>query len=682
MPEQESIPQVSAAEIARIAGVGRAAVSNWRRRHADFPRPVGGSETSPAFSLTEVDAWLRAHGRLRELPLRDEIRRHLDLLRDAAGSPLVLALAQVLVVQRAPGRWRELAGRPAVELATALPTLAREAAVAALGPQGARGLGLPSLYGSTELSLARLAARLAEEVGPDAAAEELLALPPESAFRQGAVLPAELADLLAELADAAADAGTGSSGAGPSGAGSSGAGRSGGTEAAAPAAPAVADPACGTGALLLAAGRAGAVRLSGAEADPAAAALARLRLAVHEPARADGGQVIDVRQADSLRDGGAGDGRAPLVDAVLSRPPYNDRNWGAEDSAYDPRWEYGLPPRAESELAWAQDALARVRPGGRAVLLLPGAVAARRSGRRIRAELLRRGAVLAVVALPPGLAAPSSVPLHIWVLRRPEPQAAAPERVLLVDAGAPEGAYAAVREAWAAWLRSGSQPVARPGVYRSVPLVDLLDEEVDLTPGRHLPPSVDQALDAVEGLHRKVAEELAGLAPLERLLPAPAPVGGGAGDRARSTVAVAELLRGGGLELLPADAGCRPGDLLVRGEEVRVLGEGEAAPAEATARGCQVLRPAAELLDPWFLAGFLRAAAAAAGSAGTTATLSRRDVRRLRVPRLPLDQQRGYGREFRRIAEFEERLRAAAEGGARLARLLTEGVAEGRLRLP
>src|SRR5690606_34966605 len=43
--------------------VGRAAVSNWRRRHDDFPRPVGGSPTSPTFDLAEVRAWLEANGR-------------------------------------------------------------------------------------------------------------------------------------------------------------------------------------------------------------------------------------------------------------------------------------------------------------------------------------------------------------------------------------------------------------------------------------------------------------------------------------------------------------------------------------------------------------------------------------------------------------------------------------------
>ena len=41
------LAEVSAADIARLAGVSRGTVSNWRRRHADFPAPRGGTEANP-----------------------------------------------------------------------------------------------------------------------------------------------------------------------------------------------------------------------------------------------------------------------------------------------------------------------------------------------------------------------------------------------------------------------------------------------------------------------------------------------------------------------------------------------------------------------------------------------------------------------------------------------------------
>ncbi len=59
--------EMTAAAIARLAGVGRAAVSNWRRRYPEFPQPVGGSATSPTFDRAEIEAWLKATGKAHQL---------------------------------------------------------------------------------------------------------------------------------------------------------------------------------------------------------------------------------------------------------------------------------------------------------------------------------------------------------------------------------------------------------------------------------------------------------------------------------------------------------------------------------------------------------------------------------------------------------------------------------------
>ncbi len=69
--------RVLLAEVARMARVGRAAVVSWRRRHADFLAPTGGTEVHPQFDRAAVVAWLlaqvprrRRHGRLHSLGLR------------------------------------------------------------------------------------------------------------------------------------------------------------------------------------------------------------------------------------------------------------------------------------------------------------------------------------------------------------------------------------------------------------------------------------------------------------------------------------------------------------------------------------------------------------------------------------------------------------------------------------
>ena len=636
MSEPEPQALVSAVEIARLAGVGRAAVSNWRRRHADFPQPCGGTETSPAFALNEVEEWLLAQGKLAELPLGERVRQRLDRLRNPAVSPsapLVPALALLLLLHRDPARWEALAGRRDLELATDLPAALVDLAARTLGSQGARLLRLPALYGSTQIELARLLVELAVQQGPQAAAAELVAGQVEPASRQS-----EVASLMARLARTD-DPTT------------------------------LYDPACGSGSLLLATP---AAVHHGQEGDPDLAAVALLRLALAAPA--DAALALHLAGGDALRADAHPDLQA---DAVLSRPPYNERNWGADELAYDPRWDYGLPARAESELAWVQHCLARVRPGGLVVLLLPGAVAARRSGRRVRGDLLRRGALRAVVALPAGAAAPYGVPLHLWLLRRPVPGRPVPPQVLLVDAAVIAGGTGrTVLDAWQGFESAG-EPAdlpELPGVYRVVPVVDLLDDETDLTPARHLPQRPIDAHDDLAALQKQLAGQLKGLAALDRVLPRHRPGDGEAAHRSLSTVA--ELLRGGGLELLPEGEPAEAGDVVLRGPSVARVHEG--APARP-ARGAQVLRPDPRVLDPWFLAGFLTAAARTDPSSESTVALSRRDVKRVRLPRLSLAEQQRFALPFRQLAEFEQGLGAAAAVGQRLVQGIVAGFAEGSL---
>lgn len=104
MPQPSA--QVTAAEISRIAGVTRATVSNWRRRHDDFPAPSGGTESSPLYDLVDVQAWLGARGHATTADPAEELRTTLRLRQpggDLTGNllPLVLAAAQCTPEERA-----------------------------------------------------------------------------------------------------------------------------------------------------------------------------------------------------------------------------------------------------------------------------------------------------------------------------------------------------------------------------------------------------------------------------------------------------------------------------------------------------------------------------------------------------------------------------------------------------
>ncbi|WP_138909758.1 N-6 DNA methylase, partial [Streptomyces chryseus] len=494
----------------------------------------------------------------------------------------------------------------------------------------------------------------------------------------------------------------------------------------------VLDPACGTGTLLRAvaqgagakstdaqsdgAGPAGAQDgrvLHGQDSDPDLAALAALRLALHTES---GGGQVRVAAADSLR---ADAFPRVAADVVLCHPPFNERNWGHDELAYDARWEYGFPARTESELAWVQHALARLREGGTAVLLMPPAAASRRSGRRIRADLLRRGALRAVVSLPAGAAPPYGIPLHLWVLRKPAPGGRPSHELLLVDTADLSAAgrdkldwqalHSAVLDTWQTFDRDGTV-AGRPGVSRSVSVIELLDDDVDLAPARHLPPP------AAGGGAAELAVVRERLAETLRQTTALTPPAGEAARPPRwPTTTVGELARAGALVLRAGGAGAGSGERVLTEQDVLggaapsgslpegpaedpvlveagdvvvpVLGGGsvvrvvdDTTAGAALGRSLQLLRPDPAALDPWFLAGFLRGTANNRQASSYASTSTRLDVRRLQLPRLPLADQLQYGERFRTLAEFEDALRQAGRLGEQLVQGLYDGLTDGTVR--
>ncbi len=88
-------PLVTGAEIARLAGVTRAAVSNWRRRYDDFPAPAGGASNSPLYALAEVQEWLDKQRKGQEVSPEVELWQ---AMRAVYGEQMIVGLAQVAAV--------------------------------------------------------------------------------------------------------------------------------------------------------------------------------------------------------------------------------------------------------------------------------------------------------------------------------------------------------------------------------------------------------------------------------------------------------------------------------------------------------------------------------------------------------------------------------------------------------
>ncbi|WP_245666738.1 N-6 DNA methylase [Actinomadura latina] len=663
---------VTAADIARLAAVGRAAVSNWRRRHDDFPQPVGGTAVSPTFSLTEVEDWLRGQGKLADSPVRERVWQ---TLRAAASEGMdladVLTFAGgfLLHLRADPGRWTGLPDAPDDEVARALPEVARALpeAVRAL-PGGAAPD--TDLTPPSSVPLVRALSQLVDELGVTDTFEFLRTRYLEHHSRRVYLTPEPVVGLMLELGGSART---------------------------------VLDPACGTGTYLKAAHEMfkDVEQLLGQEIDDTTARMSAIQLALRDA-------PAEVRPGDSLL-ADAFPGRT--VDLVVSNPPFNDRGWGYEQLTGDPRWEYGLPPRMESELAWLQHGLAHVEPGGHVVLLMPPAVANRRSGRRVRSELLRRGTLRAVIGLPQGAVPNMAVALAVWVLRRPSPGDTPADDILMVDTSAdPENFHKTALNAWRRYEKGKTGGTDSSVVVR---IIDLLDDEVDLTPARYLPqrsaPTAEGSFVAARDVLEKRAAELPrAVTELSSLTQASAQ-----GDVPMTTIG--ELAKAGVVQVLrpPAKVRMGEGNVPVLTLEDVAAGQdptGTAAPDDEHVRvaagdvavslaarhpvarviagagagavlgpGLALVRAEPSRTDPDFIAGWLLLGAQGAALRSSTSS-ARFDVRRARLPRLTLDEQAELGRAFRKLTDLEAALRDIYRLGADVLRLGLEGLGAGTLR--
>ncbi|MEU7628631.1 N-6 DNA methylase [Nocardia sp. NPDC049220] len=532
MPARE-IAHVTPTEIARLAGVTSAAVSNWRRRYADFPQPAAGTSAAPLFALHDVEGWLEQTGKGREVS--DEVRLW-QSLRLQFGERMVSGVAAVA---------RQLVGEES-NLEDAAAVLTDD---------------LGSRHGADTV-VNGLVARYVASVGRGEAE---------------AVSTPLLVRVMSRLASECS-----------------------GT---------VYDPACGIGDLLLTVGNPGFEIRIGQDIDAASLDLLECRASLS-------GRPATVAPGDSLRTNAFPDLKADLV---VCDPPRSLTDWGREELLLDSRWEFGIPPKSEGELAWLQHCLACTAPGGKVLMALPATVAYRRSGRRIRSGLIRAGHIDTIAQLPTGSVAGSSVPAHLWVLRRTP----SGEDIRMVDLSS-IGTAADLESAMAKSV--------------AVPQISILDEEVDLSPLRYLDcgsGDVASAYNETSSEFERLARELIGSLP--------------------------DLMESQGWDrsvmLNISD--------LVRNDLVSVAGD--------------TVTSNTDQLDSDFLRGIVRSSANARRNTSSSGTL-RLDPRGAKVPQLDPATQQQYGAAFRATIAFERSMDELAQLGAKLARLAREGLTNGVLK--
>lgn len=432
---------VSRAELARLAGVRRPAVTNWERRHANFPRAVLAGEKE-YFRLVEVVAWLasrtvppgaRAPDEAPGLTYADRVERNLGAApASTAAAPSALkddvesrsSVDQLMGPLAARVRGTALmadylnlifsvlllrasrATTPRVGIRTAdTNSLLRCIGEAADNELRSRGLRLGMLTSLVRLQplghedLAEVV-RLSGRLGPDAFRQLLdLYETDRSPTGRDSFTPRGVARLMAEVLLLHAD--------GP---------------------VEIYDPYARAGELLAAAAEVAhdqgdGVRpaLFGESPDEASLRLAGVNLAVHGiPAR-----------LTSRSEAPWCDPRWPerKVDLILTNPPFNASATMNKRDEVD--WEFGNPPAGNDNYAWLQHILACLKKGGQAAVLMPNHASVSERERDIRARMVRRGVIDCVIALPPQLFTGTTIPAALWLLSHPTDE---PHKVLFIDA--------------------------------------------------------------------------------------------------------------------------------------------------------------------------------------------------------------------------------------------------------
>lgn len=479
-----AVALVSPSDIAELAGVTRAAVSNWRKRTENFPEPVAGSAGRPLFDRRDVVEWLGQQGiAVRDVSPDEEIWATLNAFRglvhwdDLAQIVLSFACAVILIRDheaelnwqtqlagiRDDGPWDKLEA-----LIAGLRSLDAEASELVALPASARHLPIARL-----IDLLMTINSVPSDQLPDVC-DAVLARLSTAQVKAGAeygFIGSPTSALLASLAAAHPGA-------------------------------RLYDPACGVASALIEAVRRGVGprELYGHEINLHALRIARQRSFLHD---------IDlvVEQADVLEDD-----PDPLLEAdvIIAEPPFGLR-WQAEHAVVDRRFVFGTPPKSSADMAWIQHVVHHLADDGRGYVIT-SAGPLHRGGVEgaIRSKLIQAGCVEAIVGLPPRMLPQTSIALSLWVLRSPKGNRGN-SAVRLIDASTSPLDELNVAE----WLAADPETeIEVPQA--SVPVASLLAEGAVLTPRRW---TAEESRDAHE-ISQRLKDAALDAAALSSLVPA------------------------------------------------------------------------------------------------------------------------------------------------------------------
>lgn len=209
---------------------------------------------------------------------------------------------------------------------------------------------------------------------------------------------------------------------------------------------------------------------------------------------------FDLKTGDTLVDDRFRDLRA---DRIALDPPLGLKPQ-FELVPSDARWSWGIPAKGNADLLWVEHVAFHLADDGRGVVLVGPSALARASEQHVRAGLVESGLIEMVVQLPPGTLAATSVAPCAVVLRK---AAETRGEVLFIDArhfgSAERGGFRTFGAADIEELtrlvqewRSG-QFEAEPQLAGAASIDRVIDQGADLTPTRYVP--YDEAVTQIDG---------------------------------------------------------------------------------------------------------------------------------------------------------------------------------------
>ena len=181
------------------------------------------------------------------------------------------------------------------------------------------------------------------------------------------------------------------------------------------------DPACGSGGMFVQSikfieahdGNKKEISIYGQEYTNTTYKLAKMNLAIRGISGNLGEKAADTFGDDQHKD--------LKADYIMANPPFNQKDWRAENELIDdPRWRgYDAPPKSNANYGWILNMVAKLSENGVAGFILAnGALSGGGEEYKIRRKLIENNIVEAILVLPRNLFYTTDISVTLWILNK------------------------------------------------------------------------------------------------------------------------------------------------------------------------------------------------------------------------------------------------------------------------